>query len=203
MGLDNDNSIKFRNDLFLFLVVLGGTTKSSHIELHDVRWVIGKRIEETFNQLSLEWFGETKGLHIDSYMKVEYIDGYKINIRRISNRQIKSVESLNKIKNQIKYLWFVNIGAYSSKNLSELHQFGLIVAKSSKEAIYKAKERWLNHAEKQHRDDIYSLEGINRVDDCHAISSLGRWEILLTTDEKKRSQLLIPDWYGFMRIDKR
>ena len=50
----------------LFLVVLGGRTRNSHVEQHDVRWVVGISIEDTFPQLCKEWFGCQSGLHIDS-----------------------------------------------------------------------------------------------------------------------------------------
>ena len=49
---------------FLFLVVVGGRSPKSNIELHDVRWVIGSKIEDTFDQLRNDWFGSYNGLHI-------------------------------------------------------------------------------------------------------------------------------------------
>ena len=70
---------KFEN-IFLYLVVLGGRAKKANIELHDVRWVVGSKIEDTYDTLRKDWFGSPKGLHIDSYKKIKYIDGYKINL---------------------------------------------------------------------------------------------------------------------------
>ena len=49
---------------YLFLVVLGGRANKANIELHDVRWVIGSRIEDTFDILRRDWFGMIEGLHI-------------------------------------------------------------------------------------------------------------------------------------------
>jgi len=60
---------------FLFLVVLGGRVKKANIELHDVRWVVGSKIEDTYEILRKDWFGSLKGLHIDSYKKIKYIAG--------------------------------------------------------------------------------------------------------------------------------
>ena len=54
---------------FLYLVVLGGRSKKANIELHDFRWVVGSKIEDTYDILRREWFGCFKGLHIDSYKK--------------------------------------------------------------------------------------------------------------------------------------
>tara|TARA_Y100000991_G_scaffold126268_1_gene95085 strand:+ start:247 stop:414 length:168 start_codon:yes stop_codon:yes gene_type:complete len=42
---------------FLYLVVVGGKTPKANIEQHDVRWVVGSRIEDTFDQLRKDWFG--------------------------------------------------------------------------------------------------------------------------------------------------
>ena len=53
----------------LFLVVLGGRAKKANIELHDVRWVVGSKIEDTYDALRKDWFGSPRGLHIDSYKK--------------------------------------------------------------------------------------------------------------------------------------
>ena len=42
---------------FLYLVVVGGRSLKANIELHDVRWVIGSNIQDTFDQLRNNWFG--------------------------------------------------------------------------------------------------------------------------------------------------
>ena len=51
---------------YLFLVVLGGKAKKANIELHDVRWVLGSKIEDTYEVIRKDWFGIYEGLHIDS-----------------------------------------------------------------------------------------------------------------------------------------
>ena len=66
--------MKKLENIFLYLVVLGGRAKKANIELHDVRWVIGSKIEDTYDTLRKDWFGSPKGLHIDSYKKIKYID---------------------------------------------------------------------------------------------------------------------------------
>ena len=66
--------------IIFFLVVLGGRAKYANIELHDVRWVVGSNIEDTLDSLRKDWIGFQKGLHIDSYKKIAYVDGYKINL---------------------------------------------------------------------------------------------------------------------------
>ena len=43
---------------------------------------------------------------------------------------------------------------------------------------------------------------ISKVDDIHSIKKIKNWEIKLIFDPKGRSEKLVPDWYGYMRIDK-
>ena len=122
---------KLKNN-FLYLVVLGGKAKKANIELHDVRWVVGSKIQDTYDTLRKDWFGSLKGLHIDSYKKIKYIDGYKINLINFEkNKKDKKLVKRNKAK---KYLWFVNIGGYDSTSMQEKHEFGLVTASNKVEA---------------------------------------------------------------------
>ena len=159
------------------MVVLGGRAKKANVELHDVRWVIGSKIEDTYDTLRRDWFGTREGLHIDSFKKINYVDGYKINLKNIENKILKN----NKIPNENiikKNLWFVNIGGYDPSSMQEKHEFGLVVAKSSLEAKNKAKSKWLNGCKKKHKDDITSLKKLI-LDDCELIKKIGNWEIEL------------------------
>ena len=76
--------------------MLGGRAEKANIELHDVRWVVGSKIEDTHETLRKDWFGSQKGLHIDSYKKIQYIDGYKINIVNFEKDKIKKRNYLKK-----------------------------------------------------------------------------------------------------------
>ena len=40
-----------------FFVVLGGRSPKANIEPHEARWVIGTKIEDTFDKLKNDWFG--------------------------------------------------------------------------------------------------------------------------------------------------
>ena len=126
----------------LFLVVLGGRAKKANVELHDVRWVIGSKIEDTYDVLRRHWFGTREGLHIDSFKQINYVDGYRINLRDLGKENLKN----NLISGNISKmnLWFVNIGGYDPNSMQEKHEFGLVVAKSSLDAKNKAKSKWLN-----------------------------------------------------------
>ncbi len=182
----------------LFLVVLGGRTRHSHIELHDVRWVVGKNIEETFLELRRQWFGDIQGLHMDSYMEIKFIDGHEIKVSSNFANRIDEhnyyVDNLSVKKN---YLWFVNIGGYDSNQLSELHEFGLVIAGSASDAKKEALTRYLKGSKQVHKDD---LKKIDQIDDCHAINCIQGWTIELVEDPDRRSQEMKPDWYGFREI---
>jgi hypothetical protein len=66
----------------LFAVYLGGRADRCNIELHDVVFVVGSSIEEAYPLLAKKWFGNLQGFHIDSYVELQNIDGYKIEITK-------------------------------------------------------------------------------------------------------------------------
>ena len=184
---------------FLYLVVLGGKAKKANIELHDVRWVVGSKIEDTYDTLRKDWFGSLKGLHIDSYKKIKYIDGYKINLKYIEKNKLEKKQLVkNKTK---KYLWFVNLGGYDPTSMQEKHEFGLLTASNKLEAKNIAKSKWLMGCKKKHRDDIDSLKMIIGCDDCQLIKKIDNWEIEITLENNFIEESNHPDWYGYKRID--
>ena len=185
---------------YLFLVVLGGRANKANVELHDVRWVVGSKIEDTYNVLRKSWFGSIDGLHIDSFKKIEYIDGYKINIINYEKNKKKNKQSVNRI-NYSKKLWFVNIGGYDPSSMQEKHEFGFVVASNSLEAKNTAKSKWLSGCRKKHKDDIASLNMLISCDDCQLIKNIGSWEIELILENNFVEETNYPDWYGYRRID--
>ena len=187
-------------EVYLFLVVLGGRAKKANIELHDVRWVVGSRIEDTFDALRNDWFGNFEGLHIDSYKKIKHIDGYKIYLKNIEKKKLKNKKFFN--GNAVKKnLWFVNIGGYDPNSMQEKHEFGLVVASSKLEAKNIAKSKWLLGSKKKHKDDIACLKKIE-CDNCKLIQNIGSWEIELVLENNFIKETNNPDWYGYKRIDK-
>ena len=185
---------------FLYLVVLGGRVKKANIEVHDVRWVVGSKIEDTYETLRKNWFGSLKGLHIDSYKKIKYIDGYKINLINFEKDNIDKKQLVRKNKTK-KYLWFINIGGYDPTSMQEKHEFGLVIAKNKLEAKNIAKSKWLIGCKKKHKDDIASLETLISCDDCELIKKIENWEIELTPYKNFFEENNYPDWYGYQKID--
>ena len=184
---------------FLFLVFIGGNAPKANIELHDVRWVIGSKIEDTFESLRKNWFGSLEGLHIDSYKKIKSIDGYKIKLKNIESEKIKkdNFNSDNKKK-----LWFVNLGGYQENSMQEIHEFGLVVAENSFEAKKLAKSKWLLSYTKTHKDNISCVRRISDIDNCEIIKNIDNWEIELILENDLIEENNSPDWFGYMRIDQ-
>ena len=194
--------MKKLENISLYLVVLGGRAKKANVELHDVRWVVGSKIEDTYGTLRKDWFGSPKGLHIDSYKKIKYIDGYKINLINFEKDKIdkKQLVKTNKAK---KHLWFVNIGGYNPTSMMEKHEFGLVIASNKLEAKNIAKSKWLIGCKKKHKDDLASLEMLISFDDCEQIKKIGNWEIELTPDNNFIQENNYPDWYGYQKIEEK
>ena len=192
--------MKKLENISLYLVVLGGRAKKANIELHDVRWVVGCKIEDTYDTLRKDWFGSPKGLHIDSYKKIKYIDGYKINLINFEKDKIDEKQLVKKNKSK-KNLWFVNIGGYNPTSMQEKHEFGLVTASTKFEAKNIAKSKWLIGCKKKHKDDIASLKNLNIFDDCEVIKNIDKWEIELISDNNAHEENNLPDWYGYKRID--
>ncbi len=190
-----------REKKYLFLVVLGGTAGKANVELHDVRWVIGSKIEDTYNVLRRDWFGNLDGLHIDSYKKINYVDGYKVNLKNVENMK-NNKNNCHNDKVNSKNLWFVNIGGYDPSCMQEKHEFCFVVASTKLEAKNIALSKLLIGFEKRHKDDITKLKTLSYFDNCQAIKKINNWQIELNLDENFVEQNESPDWFGYKRIDK-
>ena len=185
----------------LFLVVLGGRIAGAHIELHDVRFVAGTSIDDTLPQLRRQWFGARKGLHLDSWMAVRFVDGYRVELRP---EPFAGPERL----------WFVNMGGYDPQQLAELHAFGLFVATSPQAAKAAARRRLLPEVLERHKDDLHGVETAlaGGVDDClevqlsladpaaAAAAGEGPRGLAVHLMPDGREQPQVPDWFGYRLI---
>src|ERR1700733_12737618 len=112
----------------LFAVYLGGKADRCNIELHDVVFVVGSTLEETYPLLAKKGFGNVHQFHIDSYIHLQYIDGYEIELVK----DAPEADPLNK-------LYFINLGAYKPFEFTEYHQSAFYVTESAPEAVRRAK----------------------------------------------------------------
>jgi Domain of Unknown Function (DUF1543) len=159
------------NEPKLFAVYLGGRADRCNIELHDVVFVVGSSIEETYPLLAKKWFGNMDHFHIDSYLHLKNIDGYEIVLSKTPS-QDKSA----------KKLYFINLGAYKSHEFIEYHQSAFYVAEDSPEAIRRAKSELCQGLETIHKDDVVLLDHVTLgydVDDVLEIGNVDEYFISL------------------------
>jgi len=98
----------------LFAVFLGGRADKCNIELHDVVFTCAETIEDSYKDLLSKWFGNPNRLHIDSWVELDYIDGYKIELSK--SKPVRE----NK-------LFFINLGGYDDNKFEELHESMFLV----------------------------------------------------------------------------
>ena len=141
-------------------------------------------------------------MHIDSYKKIQYIDGHKINLINVEKNKIGK-KAISKKNNPKKNLWFINIGGYDPTSMQEKHEFGLVIASTKLEAKNIAKSKWLIGCKKKHKDNLASLEMLISCDNCELIKKIGNWEIELIPDNNIIEENNYLDWYGYQKIDEK
>lgn len=152
----------------LFAVYLGGRALRCNTELHDVVFVAGNTIEDTYVQLMDLWFGTPKGLHLDSWMELSVVDGHRVTLKETPQAGEKK-------------LFFVNLGAYQPGAFTELHGNALLVEENEQEVKKRAKGRLLLGYDSVHTDDLFD------VDDCIEVSRVNGLHVHLeATEEPER-----------------
>jgi hypothetical protein len=142
----------------LFVVMLGGKHPRAKIEVHDVVFAIADSLEASYPQLRRDWFGSTTGLHIDAWMRVEGVEGWRVELSQLAP-----------LPNAPR-LYFINLGGYESNAFGEAHHYILVVAHNKNEAKSKGKQHMLKHWAKSHTDTLMD------VDDCLPIDHVsGRY----------------------------
>ena len=86
----------------LFSVFLGGRADKCNIELHDVVFTLGEKIEDSYNDLLVKWFGLPDRLHIDSWVEINMVEGYKVSLTKEINKTYKKI-------------YYINLDAYEKK----------------------------------------------------------------------------------------
>lgn len=149
------------DQLKLFAVYLGGRAPKCNTELHDVVFAVGERIEDTYEQLLNSWFGSPEGLHIDSWLVLDVVDGHQVRLsREPSDSDLK--------------LFFVNLGAYADGEFTEVHENIFLVGSEALAVKRRAKENFLQGKHKLHTDSLFE------VDDCLQIDDVQGWYVHVT-----------------------
>lgn len=131
----------------LFVIYIGGIHERAFIELHDMRFIMAEKIEDTYDKLRNSWWGTPSSLHLDAWGELNYADGYNI---RLKNTPPNDTE--NK-------LYFVNLGGYDKREFTELHKNVFVVAPNESKAKVRALKQVLDW-ESHHRDYQFELENI-------------------------------------------
>jgi hypothetical protein len=129
----------------LFMFYIGGDCGNSNIELHDIRFSVGSRAEDCYDDLRRQWWGDSKSLHLDCWGAVEQVDGFDICLETAPPDDMSAK------------LFFVNLGGYSALEFSELHSNLLIVAADAKAAKQKALVQ-VNGWAQPHKDRLFEIE---------------------------------------------
>ncbi len=150
------------NDKKLFLFVLGGKPVGRNVEQHDVFFTAGNSVEECAQSIKKHW--NITGLHVDTYMVVEQVDGFDV-----------TFSITPPAESQLKKLFFINCGGYRENDLEEYHKKIVVAAETLDDAKKKVKQdqfffKGVNMPNAQrHIDDKINLLGFD-VDDIMVIS---------------------------------
>ena len=139
----------------LFVVMLGGKHPRAAIEVHDVLFVAAADLAGTYAQLRQGWFGIPKGVHIDSWMAVDGVDQWKVELADLAPAAGEP------------RLYFLNLGGYAAGTFGEAHRYGLVVACDKAEARLKGRRLMGTGWSQAHTDAVLD------VDDCMAIDQVG------------------------------
>lgn len=143
----------------LCAVYLGGRHLKSNIELHDVIFVVGSTLEETYPRIKEKWFGYPDKIpHIDSWIDLTHANGYEITL------------TTKKPVDQDLKLFFVNFGAYTAHQFGEVHESAFYVAPSKALATRKAEKELCVGLIQCHLDD-------NLVVDQLVETEFGKFEV--------------------------
>lgn len=136
----------------LFVIYVGGKTETSLIEVHDIHFGLGEKIEDTYEQLKEQWWGTPKSLHLDAWGMVESVENYNV--------RLKTEPSADKVNK----LFFINLGGYDPNEFTELHKNFFVIAENASDAKQKALKT-VSHWHVPHKDNIYELENCINVND--------------------------------------
>jgi hypothetical protein len=132
----------------LFVVMLGGKHPRAKIEVHDVVFAVADTLQCTYAQLREGWFASPKGVHIDAWMAVDGVDGWKVELSQMAPQ------------GDAPRLYFINLGGYDASSFGEAHHYLLVVARNKREATTLGKQKMLRQWSQAHTDAVLD------IDDC-------------------------------------
>lgn len=154
----------------LFSVYVGGMIEGCHVELHDVRFVIGETIEDCYDDLKAQWWGAPETLHLDAWGAIEWADGFRVEVTRAPDGSDEK-------------LYLANLGGYDPEKFTELHENLFVVAKDPRAAKTRALAQ-IDGWRSPHRDAVLELEHV--IDVAPAAARNG-YHVTLTPDANEKA----------------
>lgn len=181
----------------LFMLILGATPKSRHIEQHDIFFGIADEIKDLVPDIIAYWPEAEGRIHIDAWREVNAVGEYNISIgeKEIPGNEVASTK-----------LFFLNLGGYKRGEFEEYHYKMLAVSPEKGDAIQQAKQTaFYKHTgypgATSHIDDKYGVD----VDDVYAIEDIlpstfkEKYDIIITkADNAQEDELHI----GYYKLNK-
>jgi hypothetical protein len=99
-----------------YVVLLGGEHPRAKLELHDIVFLFADRIEDAYDRLRAAWFAAPGKVHIDGWMELDGLDGY-----RIESADAPAVPGEPR-------LYCAQLGGYTESVFGEAHPLHLVVA---------------------------------------------------------------------------
>lgn len=169
------------------MILVGCKPPGRNTEQHDVFFSIGGSIAELVPLLRRFWPLEGKGLHVDAWRRVGFVDGWAVRV--VERSAFRSSGSAAPAGGQ--RLYFINLGGYKMGEFEEFHYKMLLVARSKEEAIQKAKTTaFFKHTGLKgapaHVDDKYGID----VDDIQEIGEM------LAPELKERYAIVLEEGSG-------
>lgn len=164
----------------LLAFYLGGRVEGFNLELHDVQFHVGTNHIEVLKKVKGQWKGTLRSLHVDSWVSLDSVDGYTIEL--LKKRPVKKEK-----------LYLINLGYYLNKEFGEFHKLQFVVSTSVAGAKKLAKKFLLKRSYEPHTDDSFD------IDDCIEVSKVDGFHIHL---KKSKNAKLNPISNGWQKLPK-
>lgn len=112
----------------LFAVLLGGEHPRARLELHDIVFLFADGLEPAYDQLRAAWFAAPAKVHIDGWVELDGLDGYRIEPAEAAPQAGEP------------RLYCAQLGGYHAGQLGEAHPFHFVVAPDVATAKRQAKQ---------------------------------------------------------------
>ena len=208
-----------RINMKLFMLKIGARPQGRLIEQHDVMFVIANSLSETIESVNQHWPAVKNNWHLDAWREVKRVGDCQILLSKNSlskdgwSKDNALADKMladnifaedrvdNKLDNQGKQLYFVNLGGYLPGQFEEFHYNTLVIAETLGKATAQVKKTAFyqdytfdnvdtakSGVATSHVDDKHQLD----LDDIHCVADLLPNDVALTIQpltEPEKNQL--------------